>query len=98
MLTRLRPLSRAEVRSLDVQASEELALPSLILMENAGRGAASWLAELVGAVPPDAGGRPFSTSLSARTHEVPRGPALPKVLVLCGPATMAAMAGLSPGT
>ena len=40
MLTCLRPLSRAEVRHLDVQASEELALPSLILMENAGRGAA----------------------------------------------------------
>lgn len=84
MLTRLRPLSRAEVRHLDVQASKELAIPSLVLMENAGRGAAGWLAELVGAMPPAAGGRPFSTPLPARLHEVPRGPALPKVLVICG--------------
>jgi NAD(P)H-hydrate epimerase len=85
MITRLRPLSRTEVRSLDLQASEELMLPSLVLMENAGRGAAGWLAELVGAVPPGAGGRPFSTSLSARMLKVPQGPALPKVLVVCGP-------------
>lgn len=47
----LRPLSRAEVRSLDVQAADELLLPTLILMENAGRGAAAFLRELVGATP-----------------------------------------------
>jgi NAD(P)H-hydrate epimerase len=85
MITRLRPLSRVEVRSLDLQASVELTLPSLVLMENAGRGAAGWLAELVGALPPGAGGRPFATLPSARTHEIARGPALPKVLVVCGP-------------
>jgi NAD(P)H-hydrate epimerase len=85
MISCLRPLSRVEVRRLDVQASEELALPSLLLMENAGRGAAGWLAELVGALPLDAGGRPFSTSSLARTVEGPRGLALPKVLVICGP-------------
>ena len=85
MTVRLRPLSRAEVRRLDVQAAEELALPTSILMENAGRGAAGWLAELVGAVPPGAGGRPFSPPPSAEMHDVPRGPALPKVLILCGP-------------
>jgi NAD(P)H-hydrate epimerase len=85
MITRLRPLSCAEVRRLDVQASEELALPSLVLMENAGRGAASWLAELVGAVPPNAGGRPYATPLSAQINKAPWGPALPKVLVVCGP-------------
>jgi hydroxyethylthiazole kinase-like uncharacterized protein yjeF len=45
---RLRALSRREVRELDVRAAEELALPTLILMENAGRGAAAWLAELAG--------------------------------------------------
>jgi len=83
MTVRLRPLSRQEVRRLDVQAVEELALPSLILMENAGRGAAGWLAELAGAVPPDAGGRLFSSSASS--VDLPRGPALPPVLVLCGP-------------
>ena len=60
MIVRLRPLSRAEVRRLDVQAAEELALPTSLLMENAGRGAAGWLAELVGAIPPGAAGRPFS--------------------------------------
>jgi NAD(P)H-hydrate epimerase len=84
MLTRLRPLSRTEVRRLDVQASEELAMPSLVLMENAGRGAAGWLAELVGAVPPAHGERPFLTSLSTQAHEISRGLALPKVLVMCG--------------
>ncbi|HEY2158147.1 MAG TPA: NAD(P)H-hydrate epimerase [Isosphaeraceae bacterium] len=39
----LRPLSRAEVRSIDAKASEELGLPTLVLMENAGRGAAERL-------------------------------------------------------
>ncbi len=39
----LRPLSRDEVRGLDARAAEEFALPTLILMENAGRGAAAWL-------------------------------------------------------
>jgi len=42
----LRPLSRAEVRALDARAADELGLPTLILMENAGRGAAERLAEL----------------------------------------------------
>jgi len=84
MTIRLRPLSRQEVRRLDVQAVEELALPTLILMENAGRGAAGWLAELAGAVPPDAGGRLFLPPPSAQGQDFPRGPALPPVLVLCG--------------
>jgi len=39
----LRPLSREEVRGLDARAADELALPTLVLMENAGRGAAAWL-------------------------------------------------------
>ena len=46
MIVRLRPLSRQEVRGLDEQAAAELAMPGLLLMENAGRGAAGWLAEL----------------------------------------------------
>lgn len=45
----IRPLSRAEVRSIDRRAAEEFALPSLILMENAGRGAADWLQARAGA-------------------------------------------------
>ena len=68
-----------------MQAAEELALPTSILMENAGRGAAGWLAELVGAIPPGAGGRPFSPPPSAQAPDVPHGPALPRVLILCGP-------------
>ena len=67
MIVRLRAMSREEVRRLDVQAAEELALPTSLLMENAGRGAAGWLAELVGAIPPDAGGRPFSLPPSAQS-------------------------------
>ena len=85
MVGRLRPLSRAEVRGLDVQAAAELALPTSILMENAGRGAACWLAELVGAIPPGSGGRPFSTPTLAQTHGVRSDAVLPKVLILCGP-------------
>jgi NAD(P)H-hydrate epimerase len=51
MMKRLRPLSRQEVRQLDVRAAHDLKLPTLILMENAGRGAAAWLAELAGGLP-----------------------------------------------
>jgi NAD(P)H-hydrate epimerase len=85
MIVGLRALSRAEVRQLDVQAVEELALPTSLLMENAGRGAAGWLAELVGAIPPGAGGRSFSPPSFVQTHGVRRGPMLPNVLILCGP-------------
>jgi NAD(P)H-hydrate epimerase len=85
MIVCLRAMSRNEVRGLDVRAAEELALPTLLLMENAGRGAAVWLAELVGAMSPHVGGRPFSLSMATHNHQDPPGPALPKVLVLCGP-------------
>jgi len=84
MIAHLRPLSREEVRRLDVEAAE-LALPTLVLMENAGRGAAGWLAELVGAMPPAAGGRPFSPAFEPLVPHLPHEPALPRVLVLCGP-------------
>ena len=40
---RVRPLSRSEVRAVDALAANEFAIPTLILMENAGRGAAEWL-------------------------------------------------------
>ncbi len=85
MIVRIRPLSRQEVRGLDVRAAEELGLPSLLLMENAGRGAAGWLAELLGAIPPEAGGRPFTPPPSLPHPEVPHGPAPARVLILCGP-------------
>jgi NAD(P)H-hydrate epimerase len=85
MTIRLRPLSRAEVRRLDVQAAEQLALPTALLMENAGRGAAGWLAERLGAIPPSSGGRPFSLSPHAPMDDMPSMPVLPKVLILCGP-------------
>lgn len=39
----VRPLSRSEVRAVDALASERFGVPTLILMENAGRGAADWL-------------------------------------------------------
>ena len=42
---RIRPLSRDEVRGIDARAARELGMPTLILMENAGRGAAAWLLE-----------------------------------------------------
>jgi NAD(P)H-hydrate epimerase len=42
----LRPLTREEVRTIDARAAGELGLATLVLMENAGRGAADWLREL----------------------------------------------------
>jgi NAD(P)H-hydrate epimerase len=44
----VRPLSRAEVRSIDARAADELGLPTILLMENAGRGAADIVRELAG--------------------------------------------------
>src|SRR5262245_60543185 len=44
----IRPLSREEVRSIDARAASEFAMPSLVLMENAGRGAADWLRSRLG--------------------------------------------------
>ena len=85
MTISLRPLTCDEVRRLDVRAASELAIPTLVLMENAGRGAAGWLAELTGAIPPDQGGRPVRPSLTASAQEPPHGPSLPRILILCGP-------------
>ena len=45
----VRPLSRDEVRSIDVRAAEGLGLPTLALMENAGRGAAALIRERIDA-------------------------------------------------
>jgi NAD(P)H-hydrate epimerase len=85
MIVRLRPLSRQEVRGLDERAAAGLAMPTLLLMENAGRGAAGWLAELAGAIPPDAGGRPFTPPPTLPDPDVPHGPPPPLMLILCGP-------------
>lgn len=41
----MRPLSREEVRNVDRVAIEQFGIPSVVLMENAGRGAADWLVE-----------------------------------------------------
>ena len=40
----IRPLSRDEVRNVDVRALGDFKMPTIALMENAGRGAAAWLA------------------------------------------------------
>ncbi len=83
MSYRIRPLSRQEVRELDVEAARELALPTLILMENAGRGAAAWLAELAAGMLPQAAARPFSSQLPGVDPE--QQPRSPRFLILCGP-------------
>jgi NAD(P)H-hydrate epimerase len=85
MIMHLRPLSRAEVRRLDIQAANELALPTTILMENAGRGAAGWLTELMGAIPPGTGRWYFPPTPSAEPIGTAREMALPRVVILCGP-------------
>ncbi len=43
---RLRPLTRDELREIDRRAADEFGVPGIVLMENAGRGAARWLTEL----------------------------------------------------
>ena len=40
---KLRPLSREEVRGIDARALGDFQVPTILLMENAGRGAAAWL-------------------------------------------------------
>jgi len=50
----VRPLSRDEVRGIDARAAEGLKLPTLVLMENAGRGAAAWLRDRIGGTNPTA--------------------------------------------
>ncbi len=45
---KLRPMTREEVRSIDARAVEECGIPTLLLMENAGRGAAALLAQATG--------------------------------------------------
>jgi len=85
MPRRLRPLSRQEVRELDRKAAVELALPSLLLMENAGRGAAEWLVRLAG-LGAAAGGETGDLRGAASSG----GPGAldsrpPRFLVLCGP-------------
>jgi NAD(P)H-hydrate epimerase len=50
----IRPLSRDEVRSIDARAAQELGMPTAILMENAGRGAAAWIRER--GIPPQSQG------------------------------------------
>ena len=84
MTCRLRPLSRQEVRELDVRAAEQLGLPTLILMENAGRGAAAWLVELAAGVRTESAARPFSAPPSTEIELSPAA-ALPRVLILSGP-------------
>jgi NAD(P)H-hydrate epimerase len=81
----IRPLSRQEIRGLDIQAVEQLNLPTAILMENAGRGAASWLGELSGVIPPDAGGRVFLPVSPTQSGVIPCVGDLSTVTILCGP-------------
>ena len=45
---RVRPLSREEVRGIDARALDQFKMPTVLLMENAGRGAAAWLRDRLG--------------------------------------------------
>ena len=44
---KVRPLSRDEVRGIDARALEGFKMPTVVLMENAGRGAAAWLRDKI---------------------------------------------------
>lgn len=65
---RLRPMTRAEFREIDRYAAETLGLPTMVLMENAGRGAAESLARAIGSTKPEHHDRQD----------------LPQVIVICG--------------
>ena len=54
---KLRSLTRDEVRGIDARAADEFGISTLILMENAGRGAADWLRNHM-ADPPGSGPEP----------------------------------------
>jgi NAD(P)H-hydrate epimerase len=45
---KVRPLSREEVRGIDARALDEFKMPTIVLMENAGRGASGWLLDKIG--------------------------------------------------
>jgi YjeF-related protein N-terminus len=83
MTYRIRSLSRQEVRELDTEAARDHLLPTLILMENAGRGAATWLAKLAAGMSTQAAPWPFSSPLPGQALE--QRPHSPKFLILCGP-------------
>lgn len=74
----LRPLGRDEVRAIDARAAEAFGVPTLVLMENAGRGAAAVLAARARRLSES---RPDATGAA----EPPLGDRPPSVLVLCGP-------------
>ncbi len=68
---RLRPMGRDEFRAMDKYAAETLGLPTMVLMENAGRGAAEVLARAFREF------GPFDSQISKEEY-------LPKVIVICG--------------
>jgi NAD(P)H-hydrate epimerase len=81
---RLRPLARDEVRELDAEAARELSLPTLVLMENAGRGAASWLVALATLAPASTGAESSSDALWSKVPDLSHSVEAPTVAVLCG--------------
>ncbi len=83
MSARLRPLAREELRGLDQRALNDCGLSTLLLMENAGRGAAAWLAELSGATALFPIDRRIMEDGPTRLEHPERS--LPRILVVCGP-------------
>lgn len=68
---RIRPMTRAELRELDRYAAQILGLPTMVLMENAGRGAADVLARAFRELGPNLAQNEF------KQH-------LPNVVAVCG--------------
>jgi NAD(P)H-hydrate epimerase len=83
---RLRALSRHEVRALDAKAAAELGLPTLVLMENAGRGAAALLVEVIRWQSAQQLGSDSAAFCEATlAPPTATSQSLPRVLILCGP-------------
>jgi len=91
---RFKPLTRAEVREIDRRAIEEFGIPGVVLMENAGRGAAASILQAFGGAaaglhvilcgPGNNGGDGFVVARHLANARVPV-----HVLVACEPARIA---------
>ena len=87
-----RPLTREEVRRVDQRATDEMGMPSLLLMENAGLGLADVVARELRAQAPGSG-RPAAVIVCGRGNNGGDGLVLARHLELRGYAPRVAYAG-----
>jgi NAD(P)H-hydrate epimerase len=84
------PLTRAALREIDRRATEEYGIPSAVLMENAGRGAAEWVLRSWPNASPAVPARSPSQATVRDSSDASVGSAAPslkerRVAIFCGP-------------